>query len=181
MAFGLAVYASPGSLPHHDARLASGCWSGSTGWAFHPQDSYERFQSCCYISSPSPKLLGTMFTTDVGNWDLHGAFGGALRCAVTPTPPLFWGAWSVGATDASCGHRGGGFGRLTDARFVRRLKPVSLPRCLSATGNHVIPGRCCGGPAPPGNANVKSVYGRSGSLPQENSIRGPRNSQDSRR
>ena len=34
MAFGLAVYASPGSLPHHDARLASGCWSGSTGWAF---------------------------------------------------------------------------------------------------------------------------------------------------
>ena len=36
MAFGLAVYASPGSLPHHDARLASGCWSGSTGRAWLP-------------------------------------------------------------------------------------------------------------------------------------------------
>ena len=46
MAFGLAVYASPGSLPPPDARLASGCWSGSTGRAFHPQDSDERFQSC---------------------------------------------------------------------------------------------------------------------------------------
>ena len=46
MAFGLAVYASPGSLPHHDARLTSGCWSGATGRAFHPQGSDERFQSC---------------------------------------------------------------------------------------------------------------------------------------
>jgi len=57
MAFRLAVYASPGSLPHHDARLASGCWSGSTGWAFHPQDSDERFQDCIltFLSS-SPKL-----------------------------------------------------------------------------------------------------------------------------
>ena len=46
MAFGLAVYASPGSLPSHDERLASSCWSGSTGRAFHPQGSDERFQSC---------------------------------------------------------------------------------------------------------------------------------------
>jgi hypothetical protein len=44
MAFGLAVYASPDSLPHHDARLASGRWSGATGRAFHPQGSAERFQ-----------------------------------------------------------------------------------------------------------------------------------------
>jgi len=46
MAFGLAVYASPGSLPPHDARLASSCWSGSTGREFHPQGSDERFQIC---------------------------------------------------------------------------------------------------------------------------------------
>ncbi len=52
MAFGLAVYASPGSLPHHDARLASGRWSGATGRAFHPQGSYERFQSCILTSHP---------------------------------------------------------------------------------------------------------------------------------
>jgi hypothetical protein len=46
MAFGLAVYASQcGLLPHH-ARLASSCWSGSTGRAFHPHGSAERFQSC---------------------------------------------------------------------------------------------------------------------------------------
>ena len=30
-AFDLAVYASQGQLPTHHARLASGCWSGSTG------------------------------------------------------------------------------------------------------------------------------------------------------
>ncbi len=46
MAFELAVYASPGSLPHHDARLASSCWSGSTGRDLHPQGSAEKFQSC---------------------------------------------------------------------------------------------------------------------------------------
>ena len=46
MAFGLAVYASQGGSLQPHARLASGCWSGSTGWAFHPQDSDERFQIC---------------------------------------------------------------------------------------------------------------------------------------
>ncbi len=46
MAFGLAVYASQCGLPQHHARLASSCWSGSTGRAFHPQGSDERFQSC---------------------------------------------------------------------------------------------------------------------------------------
>jgi len=30
-ALGLAVYASSGKLPAHDAKLASGCWPGSTG------------------------------------------------------------------------------------------------------------------------------------------------------
>ena len=46
MAFGLAVYASWSELPQYHARLASGCWSGSTGRDFHPQGSDERFQSC---------------------------------------------------------------------------------------------------------------------------------------
>ena len=36
MAFGLAVYASQCRLLIHHARLASSCWSGSTGRAFHP-------------------------------------------------------------------------------------------------------------------------------------------------
>ena len=56
MAFGLAVYASQDGLPRHHARLASGCWSGATGRAFHPQDSDERFQSSLLISSSFPKL-----------------------------------------------------------------------------------------------------------------------------
>ena len=46
MAFGLAVYASQDGLPHHHARLASSCWSGSTGRDSHPQGSDERFQIC---------------------------------------------------------------------------------------------------------------------------------------
>ena len=32
--------------PWHRARLASSCWSGSSGRDFHPQGSAERFQSC---------------------------------------------------------------------------------------------------------------------------------------
>jgi len=57
MAFGLAVYASQGGLLRPHARLASGYWSGSTAWAFHPQDSNERFQDCFLTSlSSSPKL-----------------------------------------------------------------------------------------------------------------------------
>ena len=46
MAFGLAVYASQRRLPDDHARLASSCWSGSTGRDSHPQGSVERFQSC---------------------------------------------------------------------------------------------------------------------------------------
>jgi len=46
MAFGLAVYASQCGLLQHHARLASSCWSGSTGRAFHPQGSDERFLIC---------------------------------------------------------------------------------------------------------------------------------------
>ena len=49
--------ASQDGLPRHHARLASGRWSGATGRAFHPQGSYERFQSCFLTSHPLfPKL-----------------------------------------------------------------------------------------------------------------------------
>ena len=69
MAFGLAVYASPGSLPHHDARLASSCWSGSTGRASHPQGSDERFQSCeLHLIPLSQALLGAIDATAALNW-----------------------------------------------------------------------------------------------------------------
>ena len=56
MAFELAVYASQCGLPTPHARLASSRWSGSTGRAFHPQGSDERFQGVIDISSSSPKL-----------------------------------------------------------------------------------------------------------------------------
>jgi hypothetical protein len=56
MAFGLAVYASQCGLPTPHARLASSRWSDSTGRAFHPHGSRERFQSASYISFSFPKL-----------------------------------------------------------------------------------------------------------------------------
>ena len=52
MAFELAVYASQCGLLQPHARLASGCWSGFTGRASHPQDSAERFQICFLTSHP---------------------------------------------------------------------------------------------------------------------------------
>jgi len=52
MAFGLAVYASQCELPTPHARLASGLWSGAIGRDFHPQCSYEIFQSYILTSHP---------------------------------------------------------------------------------------------------------------------------------
>ncbi len=67
MAFGLAVYASQCGLLQHHARLASSCWSGSTGRASHPQGSDERFQSCeLHLIPLSQALLGAIDATDVG-------------------------------------------------------------------------------------------------------------------
>jgi hypothetical protein len=45
-------YGSP--TPH--LRLASSRWEDTTGRAFHPQDSFEKFQSASYISFSFPKL-----------------------------------------------------------------------------------------------------------------------------
>jgi len=52
----LAVYASPRRLPAKDARLASGCWSGSAGRALTRRVPTRGFRVCPYISSSSPKL-----------------------------------------------------------------------------------------------------------------------------
>ena len=55
----LAVYASPRRSPAKDARLASGCWSGSAGRArsagFHREVS-----ECSTSHPPLPSLLGAM-------------------------------------------------------------------------------------------------------------------------
>ena len=64
MASGLAVYASQCGLLQHHARLASSCWSGSTGRAFHSQGSDERFQSCrLHLIPLSQALLGAIDVT----------------------------------------------------------------------------------------------------------------------
>jgi len=52
----LAVYASPRRSPAQDARLASGCWSGSAGRAFTRRVPTRGFRVFPYISSSSPKL-----------------------------------------------------------------------------------------------------------------------------
>ena len=54
MAFGLAVYASPDGLPHHDARLASSRWSDATGRAFTRRVPTKGFRMSPYYHSPCP-------------------------------------------------------------------------------------------------------------------------------
>src|SRR5262245_53214159 len=56
MAFGLAVYASPGGLPRPDARLASSRWSDATGRAFTRRAPTKGFRMCRYTSFPLPEL-----------------------------------------------------------------------------------------------------------------------------
>jgi len=52
-ALALAVYASPYRSPDQDARLASGCWLGSTGWDWLPI-GFERKVSAMLPTSASP-------------------------------------------------------------------------------------------------------------------------------
>ena len=91
MAFELVVYASQDRLPCHHARLTSSCWSGSTGRAFHPQGSVERFQSCnLYLILLSQASLGARNLTAVGN----GRWQNPLNC------PQNWG-YCRSKTDSS--------------------------------------------------------------------------------
>jgi hypothetical protein len=62
-----------GLLQHH-ARLASSCWSGSTGRESHPQGSDEGFQSCkLHLIPPSQALLGAIDATCAPKCILDGA------------------------------------------------------------------------------------------------------------
>ncbi len=98
MAFGFAVYASWSELTQYHAKLASSCWSGSTGRDFHPQGSDERFQSCrLHLIPLSQALLGAIAssaavlfqsqlasvnTTSAGNGNMLARFEGALLSAL---------------------------------------------------------------------------------------------------
>ena len=85
MAFGLAVYASQCGLPQPHARLASSCWSGSTGRASHPKGSDERFQSCnLHLILLSQALLGTIDATDASLSE------GELRSVDAIAPSKAW-------------------------------------------------------------------------------------------
>lgn len=54
----LAVYASPRRLPKRDARLASGCRLGSTGWDWLPTGFVRKVSEMLPTSSsPFPRLL----------------------------------------------------------------------------------------------------------------------------
>ena len=56
-AWALAVYASQGGLPHRHARLASGCWPGSTGWDWLPTGLLRKVSAMHSLHpSPFPKL-----------------------------------------------------------------------------------------------------------------------------
>jgi hypothetical protein len=94
MAFGLAVYASQCGLPQPHARLASSCWSGSTGRASHPKGSDERFQSCnLHLIPLSQALLGTIDATDVAKTDGDRI---SLRPIPDPWPSFFTGGLDWG-------------------------------------------------------------------------------------
>ena len=103
MAFGFAVYASQCGLPLHHARLASSCWSGSTARDFHPQGSYERFQSCnLHLIPLSQALLGAIDATDASfNLCKLRAVGRPLSldalCRPRPTPNSTTRRWGLTA------------------------------------------------------------------------------------
>ena len=82
MAFGLAVYASWSELPQDHAKLASSCWSGSTGRGSHPQGSDERFQICkLHLIPLSQALLGAIASASATSASLElAAVSVRIRC-----------------------------------------------------------------------------------------------------
>ena len=62
-AWALAVYASPRGSPHHDARLASGCWPSSTARAL-PARRVPSKGFSYNIASSFPKLRGARCVTE---------------------------------------------------------------------------------------------------------------------
>jgi hypothetical protein len=104
-----AVYASPGGSPHQDARLASGCWPDSSGWALCPTGFLRKVSSMLLTSLSSfPRLL--LAQTRVGP-DHRSDLRHDVRCGGhisrraqvnlcnllrSETPKQFWGlpvAW----------------------------------------------------------------------------------------
>jgi hypothetical protein len=123
MAFRLAVYASPDGLPTYDARLASGRWSSSTGRAFHPQDSYERFQICFLHLIPlSQACLAQSHRLR------------ALR-GVGPTQRSTWRFFTSGVTTgARCCRFNSGLQRCDwSSERSTQSRPVQVPARFDAT------------------------------------------------
>ena len=115
MAFGLAVYASQCGLLQHHARLASSCWSGSTGRAFHPQGSDERFQSCNLHLIPLSQacLAQSMQPLSRGVSKRRGVKGHLAPLPLDSAPHVRWRGAAVSngrdypiavATDSATGH-----------------------------------------------------------------------------
>ena len=100
MAFELVAYASQCGLLQPHARLTSSCWSGSTGRAFHPQGSDERFQSCkLHLVPLSQASLGAMRMTSGSNRSKQNR----ASCCRSHRPPVVNGTHevaSVCSTDA---------------------------------------------------------------------------------
>ena len=94
MAFGFAVGTVPNArsaswseLPQYHAKLASSCWSGSTARDSHPQDSYERFQSCnLHLIPLSQALLGANSSSDA-HW--LGTVSGSGAAKIQASLPIF--------------------------------------------------------------------------------------------
>ncbi len=107
MAFGLAVYASQCGLLQHHARLASSCWSGSTGRAFHPQGSDERFQICrLHLIPLSQAFLGAIDVTEAGwqgghsiLWSLHFDCANSTMDVLSLLDPCYPGFVRLAGTD----------------------------------------------------------------------------------
>src|SRR5262249_34529061 len=109
-----------------DARLASSRWSGATGRAFHPQGSYERFQSAClHLLLLSRALLGAITSTgaSVGMWDAATA----VSSPVSADKPKRKRRRCQGTRLINTGSRAA-VGVATHKRGFRPLAAVPLPK-----------------------------------------------------
>ena len=113
-AFDLAVYASQGWSPTHHARLASGCWFGSTGRDWLPAGFHLKgFKlPTILLSRAFPSLL-----RDVSFFFVEKR---------TAAPKIRPGQTSAGAQNPQASHCGGSAG--SDALGVGQLRRLGLRR-----------------------------------------------------
>ena len=137
-AFDLAVYASQGWSPTRHARLASGCWSGSTGRDWLPAGFHLKGFKLRLSSSPEllARDVGSSFRARMMNCRVgKGRPAGSIELRVSPSPSKIpYGGFSPVRLQMDRQWRPSTTSRGLSAVHIRPMTPSYTPPQFSLPG-----------------------------------------------